>query len=279
MIGTRWQQNDTAALIDNHIRVWRATPAFAPLAEILLRDRDILTERLPAIFKDERPGNRCAADAVRSFLLVYALELASSGIDPGHFVLFREEETVQIILEDSFGVEPGGDWDVIVVPHQELAIRVLVKCLFGKRVKSEHSRDVTAFMQLFSRNGPTDKSDQDRVMRYKSMVWLVYLAIALISVERITGTRGLESFSGKFRELLERALAGDLINEDSREPGFEDGKWEDTLFGWLQGEDRKEFLLKLKRQFNLDNRLEHANRRLLAEHRKCVFEQVMALLG
>lgn len=279
MIRVRGQQDDTAALIDNHIRVWSTIPAFAPLAEILLRDRAILIGRLSREFTGEGPEHRSRSDASRSFLLAYALERTCSGIDAGHFVLFKEEETVQVILEDSFGVEPGADWDTIVVPHQERAIRVLVKCLFGKRLKPERARDVSAFMQLFSRNGHTGKSDQDRVMRYKSMVWLVYLAIALIAVEKGATIRGLDFFSGKFRELLDRAIAGGLINEDSRKPGFEGGKWEDTLFGWLQGEDRKPFLLKLKRQFNLENRLEHANRRLLAEHRKCVFEQVMALFG
>lgn len=279
MICVREKQNDSVSLVDNLIGVWGANPALAPLAEILAKDRKVLLERLTAVSTEVGRGHRPRVDAQRAFLLGYALEHAGSGIDFSHFVLFKEGETVQVILEDSFGVEPGSDSDTIAVPHQEQAIRILVRCLFGNRRKAERAKDVAVFMQLFSRKSHAGKCDQDRVMRCKSMVWLVYLAIELILAEKSAGIRGLEFFSGKFRELLDRAVAGDLINEDSRKPGFDGGKWEDTLFGWLQGEDRKSFLLKLKRQFNLENRLEHANRRLLAEHRKCVFEQVMALFG
>jgi hypothetical protein len=109
------------------------------------------------------------------------------------------------------------------------------------------------------------------------LVWLIYLAIDLIAVEQRVCIKGPEYFRSKFRELLDCALAGSIINENSRKPGFEGGRWESTIFGWLQGEDRKPFVLKLKRQFNLENKIEHANRFLLAEHRKCVFEQVMAM--
>jgi hypothetical protein len=89
--------------------------------------------------------------------------------------------------------------------------------------------------------------------------------------------KGPEHFRNKFRELLDRSIEGTIIDEESRRPGFEEGKWERTLFGWLQGEDRKQFVEKLKRQFNMENKIEHENRRLLAEHRKCVLEQVLAL--
>ena len=108
------------------------------------------------------------------------------------------------------------------------------------------------------------------------MIWFVYLAIEIVKSEPLVCLKGLEYFRNKFRDLLDRTIEGTVINEDSRLPGYEGGKWESTLFGWLQGEDRRQFVEKLKRQFNMENRIEHANRCLLAEHRKCVLEQVLA---
>ena len=86
------------------------------------------------------------------------------------------------------------------------------------------------------------------------MIWFIYLAIEIIKAEKIVCLKGLEYFRNKFRDLLDRAIEGTIIDEESRRPGFEGGKWERTLFGWLQGEDRKQFVDKLKRQFNMDNR-------------------------
>lgn len=264
-------------VIDNHIGVWSTRPAFEPLAEIVQKDRQTLSEQISFLLDQGSESLGPESDDVRSFILHYALERAADSLDVRHFTLFKEAETVQIILEDSFGVECGVEEDRIVIPYQNEVLGIVVRCLFCKRPKSIDSKDVACFLRLFC--GATDQigPDQDRTMRYKSMVWLAYLAIELIKVEKYVCLNGIEYFRQKFRDLLDRALQSGIINENSREPGFDGGKWEDTLYGWLQGEDRQQFLLKLIRQFNLENRMEHANRLLLAEHRKCVFEQVMAL--
>jgi hypothetical protein len=109
------------------------------------------------------------------------------------------------------------------------------------------------------------------------MIWFVYLAVEIVKCEPIVCLKGLEYFRNKFRDLLDRTIEGTIINEDSGLPLREGGKWESTLFGWLQGEDRRQLVEKLNCQFNMDNRIEHANRCLLAEQRKCVLEQVLAL--
>ncbi len=266
-------------VIDNHIHVWSSSADFAPLARVLERDREIVATRLSISMKGEGRRKCVADDKLRLFLIRYALEHVSTGIDPSHFVIFKETETVQVILEDSFGVEQGYEEDKIIVPYKEEALRIIVRCLFRKRSNSDISNDLASFMHLFSSEKPGRKADQDRIMRYKSMVWLVYLSMELVKVEKMAGGRGVEYFRKRIRELLDHAIEANIINEDSRKPGFEGGKWEDTLFGWLQGEDRKPLAIKLRRQFNLENRMEHANRCLLAEHRKCIFEQVMAFFG
>jgi hypothetical protein len=263
-------------LIDNHIHVWAQAPAFAPLARVIQNDRNKLIDRISSLTPPDCP-NPVSLDGVRSFLIHYALEQLGSGFHLRHFVLFKEVETVQVVLEDCFGIRPGPGKDEILIPHQNEALRIMVQCIFHRHSKPADSKDVTAFMQLFAGVRIGVRPDQDRIMRFKSMVWLIYLTIEMIRVDLSVCSKGLEYFRSKFRELIESTLAGRIINEDSRKPGFDGGRWEDTLFGWLQGEDRKQFVLKLKRQFNLENRIEHANRFLLAEHRKCVLEQVMSL--
>ncbi len=181
-----------------------------------------------------------------------------------------------MILEDSYGVRPGAELDNIPIPHQSEALKVLVQCLFRK-AKPADTRDVICYLHLFCRQKAQIHPDQDRTMRFRSMIWYIYLAIDILLSERLVCLKGFEYFKNKFRDLLDRTIEGTIINEESRMPGYEGGKWERTLFGWLQGEDRMGFLQKLKRQFNLENRIEHANRCLLSDHRKCVLMQIMTL--
>jgi len=171
-------------------------------------------------------------------------------------------------------LKPGIRRDEVIVPHQNEALQIIVECLFGKRFKPEGSKDITAFIQLFSRDRPKEKPDQDRIMRYKSLVWLVYLSIALVTNGRNICGKGYDFCATRFRDLLDRTVRGEIINEDSRMPGFEGGKWETTLFGWLQGEDRKPFLLKLKRQFNFEKNC--SLERYLGRTRKKRFEEVLS---
>jgi hypothetical protein len=266
--------NRINATIDNHIHAWSSNPSFAPLAEILRHDREILVEKLLALTDREFPKDRNGRDAVRMFLLGYALERITGRITSEHFTIFRDAETVQVILEDSFGVISEADWDEVLIPHQNEALKIIIQCLFRK-VKPADQKDVLCFLHLFSFEKPNQPTDQDRTMRLRSMVWFLYLAIEIVKSERIVCLKGFEYFRNKFRDLLDRTIEGTIINEDTRLPGYEGGKWESTLFGWLQGEDRRQFVEKLKRQFNMENKIEHANRCLLAEHRKCVLEQVL----
>ena len=263
------------ATIDNHIHVWSSIPSFAPLAEILQNDREILVEKLLTLTDRRVPKGQDTHDAVRQFLLGYAIERTAGGITSEHFTIFRDAETVQVILEDSLGVISEADCDEVLIPHQNEALKIIIRCLF-RRVKPADEKDVLSFLHLFSREKANLPTDQDRTMRFRSLIWFIYLAMEIVKSERIVCLKGLEFFRNKFADLLDRTIEGTIIDEDSRLPGYEGGKWETTLFGWLQGEDRRQFVEKLKRQFNMENRIEHANRCLLAGHGKCVFEQVLA---
>ena len=263
------------AAIDNHIHVWSSIPSFVPLARILQNDREILVEKLLTMTPRGVAKGRDGGDAVRLFLLGYALERMTGRITSEHFTIFRDVETVQVILEDSFGVISEADFDEVLIPHQTEALKIIIRCLFH-RVKPADEKDLLCFLHFFSREKANLPADQDRTMRFRSMIWFIYLAIEIVKSEPTVCLKGLEYFRNKFRDLLDRTIDGAIINEASKFPGYEGGKWESTLFGWLQGEDRKQFVERLKHQFNMENRTEHANRCLLAGHRKCVFEQVLA---
>jgi hypothetical protein len=241
------------------------------MAEILSNSRDILIEKLLEL-TSQRDNT---AESVRLFLINFALERMAGKITSEHFTIFRDVETVEVILEDSYGIKCRPDRDDILIPHQNEALKIVIQCLFY-RAKAADEKDMLCFLHMFSRTKPESRPDQDRTMRLRSMIWFIYLAIEIIKTERGVCTKGLEYFREKFRQLLDCTIEGTIIDEESRFPGFEEGKWEKTLFGWLQGEDRREFAVKLKRQFNMENRLEHVNRCLLADHRRCILVQVMA---
>ncbi len=262
------------ATIDNHICVWSSVPSFAPMAEILRNYRDILVEKLLDLTAREVSKGGSGHDAVRLFLLNFALEHMAGQITSEHFTIFRDAETVEVILEDSYGIQCRADKDDILIPHQNEALKIIIQCLFH-RTRAADEKDLLCFLHMFSGEKPEERPDQDRTMRLRSMIWFIYLAIEIVKTERAVCSKGLEYFRNKFKELLDRTIDGTIIDEESRFPGFEEGKWEKTLFGWLQGEDRREFAMKLKRQFNMENRLEHVNRCLLADHRRCILVQVM----
>jgi hypothetical protein len=268
--------NRINATIDNHIYVWSSIPSFAPMAEILRNYRDILVEKLLDLTAAQNPKGAGDQDAVRLFLINFALERMAGQITSEHFTIFRDTETVQVILEDSYGIQCMADRDDILIPHQNEALKIIIQCLFH-REKAADQKDLLCFLHMFSRAKPQERPDQDRTMRLRSMIWFIYLAIEIVKTEPAVCSRGLEYFRNKFKELLDRTIEGEIIDEESRRPGFEDGKWEKTLFGWLQGEDRREFAIKLRRQFNMENRIEHVNRCLLADHRRCILLQVMAM--
>lgn len=268
--------NRINATIDNHIYVWSSVPSFAPMAEILRNERDILVKKLLDLTERGVAKGGGGHDAVRLFLINFALERMGGRITSEHFTIFRDPETVEVILEDTYGIQCRADRDDILIPHQNEALKILIRCLFH-RTRAADEKDLLCFLHMFSRTKPKVRPDQDRTMRLRSMIWFIYLAVEIVNTESAVCSKGLEYFRCKFRELLDRTIDGTIIDEESRRPGFEEGRWEKTLFGWLQGEDRREFAEKLRRQFNMENRLDHVNRCLLADHRRSILEQVLIM--
>ncbi len=265
--------------VNDHIHAWGQS-RFRLLARVVRRNRMELTGLVREVFERDGKSFKEKADEARSLTVRFALERARVELDIEHFVVFRETETVQLVLEDAFGMLPGVEQDRVTIPYQEEAIRVIVRCLFRGPVRSSDAKDIAAFMDVFSAPGNNAAgADQDKVMRIKSMVWLAYLLIDLVRTDRekacAVGTGYLKSM---LKNLLDKVAEGKIINEEAAAPeyNYDGGKWDSTLYGWLQGEDRKPLLEKLRRQFNLENRIDHANRMLLANHRECMYRQVLS---
>ncbi len=265
--------------VEGHVHAWLQS-RFAPLAKVVRKNRKELTGLIKEVFERDGKCFREKSDEARSLTVRFALERARVELDVEHFILFKEAETVQLILEDAFGMSPGKEEDRVTIPYQEEAVRSIVRCLFRGSMGPADAKDVAAFMGLFSSRGNADAGDQDRVMRIKSMVWLAYLLIDLVRTEKDRAcTAGAGYLRSMLQTLMDKAVEGKIINEETAAPQYNygGGKWDSTLFGWLQGEDRKSLVEKLRRQLNLENRIDHANRMLLAGHRECMYRQVLSL--
>jgi len=268
-------------LVDNHIHVWARSPHLKPLLRVLTAYREIVLERVIEIFSRRRKRVDDKADEARAFILQYVLDRMRLDFEVEHLVLFKENETVRMVLEDAFGVESTAQVERVTFPYQEEVTRIVIRCLFPKRQRPAQLEDIVTFLSLFAEDEERARIDQEKVLRYKTMVWLAYLLIDLIRTDKaIVCENDVSYFRVRFGNLLDRAIDGMIIDESyhSREYDFEGGKWDDTLFGWLQGEDRRPLAEKLRKQFNLENRVDHANRMLLAGHRECMYRQAMVIL-
>jgi len=274
-----WDE-EASLLVKNHLHVWMRIPHLKPLASVIRKAEGVLIASVARILGSERRNRRDRADEARSHIVQYALEHAGIELKTVHFILFKEVETVQVILEDAFGVEARVEGDLVTPPFQEEVARMIVRCLFQQRSRPIRVEEIASFLRMFSNGGNGAEADQDRIMRYKSMVWFAYLLIDLIRTDREKVLReGSGYLKRKLKDLMDKVLEGKIISEEYASPryDYEGGKWDGTLFGWLQGEDRKPFVERLAKQFNLDNKVEHGSRLLLASHRECLYRQAMEL--
>lgn len=274
-----WSE-EASHLVRNHTHIWMRTPHLKPLAKVVKRDAEILTASVARILGAERRSPAERADEARAHIVQYALERAGIEFKTVHFILFKEAETVQVILEDAFGVVARDEMDWVTPPFQEEVAKMIVRCLFQERRRPFRTEEIVSFFRVFAEGEKGTDADQDRIMRIKSMVWLAYLLIDLIRTDGEAVSRGGAGYlKTRLKELVGKVLEGSIIGEvyASARYDYEGGKWDDTLFGWLQGDDRKPFVERLVKQFNFENRVDHGNRLLLASHRDCLYRQAVGL--
>lgn len=269
---------DPSRFVRDVLDVWKGDPRLADLASAVEPEADALTSEVADILAEPQGSFNARMDRARSHLVNHAMGRIHEGIDTEAFVLFRDRETVEVILEDCFGMEPGSQSDRPSFPQPETIIRMIARCLFPKRAKAMETEDLIAFLRLLANQLEEGDAENDRAMRFKTLVWLGYLLLDLFRVDRNQICEGgLPAIRSRLRQLLDAALEGTIIDESTGSDRYnlEGGKWDRTLFGWMQGEDRRPFVRKLVRQLNFENRKEHSSRMLLAEHRDCMYRQAM----
>ncbi len=264
--------------IENIIDVWKRNPDLKQPAKTLKKDKKLLVERVDEIFAHKRKSDRKKNDEARSFLLSYALARIDPQISADHFVLFKFRGIVVEILEDFFGVEDCRITNYsdpqyyeqtigVLLENQEKAAEMITKC-----VNLKNEDDITEFLRFFSNDSKSMKRT-DKTLRFTSMVWFAYLLMDLIRIDEKACENGTNYIKAKLGELLDTVNDGKIINEE-RGTGagdYEDGIWAESFFSYLQGKDRKPLVERIIKQFNFDNESKHSNRRLSAEHKKCLY--------
>ena len=210
--------NRINATIDNHIYVWSSVPFFCADGRNPQERPRYPRGKAPGPHRARSPQRRQPKRRRPSVSINFALERMAGQITSEHFTIFRDAETVEVILEDSYGIQCRTDRDDILIPHQNEAIKIIIQCLFH-RAKAADEKDMLCFLHMFSRAKPQVRPDQDRTMRLRSMIWFIYLAIEIVKTEPEVCSKGLEYFRNKFRELLDRTIDGTIIRRRIQAPG------------------------------------------------------------
>jgi hypothetical protein len=271
-----WQK-EAGRFVDKLVHIWMQDPSLKPLVKAVRKQKRIISEEVARILALENESQSDRNGKARSVVIRLALDELQIDLQMEYFIFFKKAKAVGLIMESAFGRE-GGHADSVMIPYQEEAAKMIARCIFAVRGKDIDVEDIITFLHLFARREDA-QLDPDRTMRYKSMLWFAYLSIAIITRDAANAcSKGISYFRTKFRSLLRAAMEGRIIDEADilPKPDYEDGKWNDSLFGWMQGDESGPFLEKLWKQFNLDNTSRNTTRVLLPEHRDCMYRQAIA---
>jgi hypothetical protein len=166
----------------------------------------------------------------------------------------KDKETIEIISEDPF-------YEKLVSEYQNELAGIILPCIQNY----EHFID---FLRFF-----IEGLEKDIAERFKAMLWFASLLteLATTDTENVC-EKGSDYLKTKLKELLDCALEEKIMLPDgeTEENDYDRGMWNESIFALLQGEDRKQFLEKIVRQFNFDEKGEHSTRLLLSKHRNCM---------
>jgi hypothetical protein len=265
-----WEK-EAAELVEGCIDAWMEDPDLRCPARQLEQDKERLILTVSELLSQKGVGIARRYDQARSFLVRQLPSPSGLRLDLEQFVLFKQHGAVEFILESAFGSDHGVEKDKIVLPRQREALLILSRCIHPLRDK-----DVITFICLFSGSTESSDIDHEKTMRYRSMVWFIYLIFDMFRVApECMCRKDTSCFKAKLSLLLGKTLQGEINGEKG---DYEAGRWSDTLFSWMQGEENRTLVEKLVRQFNFENRVEHGNRMLLARHRECMYKTATALL-
>jgi hypothetical protein len=261
------------------IHAWMEVHDFQPLVRAARANFNSLVGKVERIIAFRKNDREKIYDKARSVVIQTALGQLKVTLTDAHFVIFRQDETVGFILEEAFGAELGKHTDKILIPDQPRVVGIIATCLFSKRDRPVDTDEVTVFLHMFC--SPGKEVDRDTSLRYKSMIWFVYLLREIIRCDgaKVCGGENSPAYLVKrLRILFNLAREGKIINTDPMvpKPDYDRGKWNGTLFGWMQGDESRPLLDRLWKQFNLDGSRKNVNRLLLPKHRNCLSRQALA---
>lgn len=247
-------------LINSMISGWKSAVGFESLSDTLSGEKENIVPQVNEILRKSQKK----LDGARSFIAKYALKKHGISLHKNLFLKkgVKDRETIEIILEDAFYDK---DADGLVFRHQKEIEKIIITCV------SDESKDFLLF--FFSEK----TENYDKEQRYNAMFWFTFLLIDLIITDKKVCEGRDVYLKAKLKKLLEHVVDETIIvpDDETGRSGYDGGIWEDTLFGWFQGEDRRGFVEKLTDRFNFDNRREHANRKLLSKHRKCMYDNAI----
>jgi len=254
--------------LETIIENWKNHPDFKQLVNFIENDKKNIFKQVKKIFKNKRKSEKTKNNEARMFLYEYAVKKIQ--IDPRieQFIFSNDRETVEIIFEDVFGFNNNPDKKYTInFNYIKQLSELITECLFT----NYNSNEVINFLKYFF-----DKPgvSRDRIMRYKTILWFSYLIIDIIIIDDLVCDKGPNYLKEKIQELM-NAIEEEMIisQSDIDNACYDDGLWENSLFAYLQGEDRKNLFEQLNKQFNFLEIQDNNNRLLIAEQRRCIYRK------
>jgi hypothetical protein len=266
-------KSEALSFIESIIEGWQSNPMMTSASRLLEKNKLALEKDVKIIFKHKTMSERNKKNKARNFLIQYVAKNTSLNFDIDQLVVAGDKMTVEVILEDAFGVDTV-DNDIIIFPNQDEVTSIIAQCLFDKTTIKDS--DIDAYLNFFIMGNISDVP-VNQSLRFKTILWLLFLVIEIIQNDARACEKGLTHIQQKLETLLNDVLENKVVKEnDSFGPDYDAGLWNKSLFAFLQGGVRRKRLVNmLLEHFNFKNDSNHQTRCLLTKHRKCIYERVL----
>ena len=278
-------------LINNIIAGFKHIPDIksSDFIKILKANKFKLAEQAKKILMSENIEDSGKYDKVRRLVLDFGLKRIKADslikkLKPDLIIehmTFKEKETIEVILEDYFYDQGKCQQyeECVFFKHQEKIIQILRDCINLKKKNQKLN-----YLKFFSFDPKSNLTDDtilsDIKFRFKTMIWFTYLMIDIIHNDVNACEKDTLYIRDKIQILLNASINDEIynLNYEISNKDYEGGIWNETLFGYFQGDDeRKKNAIKLMKHFNFNNEEKKSEQHLLADHRRCLYKQVKLL--
>ena len=219
-------KSEALSFIESIIEGWQSNPMMTSASRLLEKNKLALEKNVKIIFKHKTMSERNKKNKARNFLIQYVAENTSLNFDIDQLVVAGDKTTVEVILEDAFGVD-SVDNDIIIFPNQDEVTSIIAQCLFDKTTIKDS--DIDAYLNFFIMGNMSDVP-VNQSLRFKTILWLVFLVIEIIQNDTRACKKGLTYIQQKLETLLTDVLENKVIKEnDSFGPDYDEGLWNKSL--------------------------------------------------